>query len=214
MAEPLFTADGKEVEGAMTTEEVKTQLEEKLAEAEKTRTEGVETLTKAHGEKTTELQGKIDELTETMEKLGDKDQNFAKLRKKKEENEEILKKVDEKYQGEIAGIRAEVREEKLNTAINAIVGEDKEVAEKVKLHYGNFKGEPKDRKEMIERIQNAYILATGSKPESLLNSDIIKSGGGSPPNLKDKGGKVSEDGKAVAEKMGISEEELKKHKLL
>lgn len=204
-----FTADGEKVEGVLSQEDVDKKLEE-------FKTENVKETEKVAGEHTEEV-GKLKEeittLQEEMEKLGSKDLNFQKLRKKKEETEEILKKVGEKYEGKIEEIKKEIKDEKINAAIKGIVGDDSEVHEKVRLHYDNFKGDPKDRKEMMERIENAYVLATGSKPESSLDSSIIGTGKGLPLGASPKG-KISEDAKSVAEKLGIKDEELKKHKLI
>lgn len=208
-----FVADDEgeyvKAEGIMTQE----QLDEKLEEFKTQKTEETEKTATEHKEELKKLTDKITELEEDDGGDPKKKDNLVRLRKAKETAEEILKKVDEKYKGEIDGIKKEIKDGKVNSAIKRIVGDDSELQEKVKLHYDNFKGEPKDIKEVKERIENAYILATGSKPVSSLNSDIIGTGKGGFPRTEIKG-KVSTDGASVAKKLGISDEELKKHKLL
>lgn len=206
----LFDADGNVIEGAMTADQVQTKLEEFTKEKDT----ALETLKTEHDTKTQELQGKIDELTDEMEKLTKKDVNFEKLRKQKEGAEELLKKVEEKFKGEFDGIKKEVREGKLDAAIKNVIGTDPELHEKVKEFYNNFKGEPKDKEEMSERIKNAYTLATGSAPKDPLSSDVIGTGGGQPSTPSQYKGKISEGAMDVAKNLGITEEELKKEKLI
>ncbi len=208
-----FTTDEEgeyvKAEGVLTQEELDTRLEEFKAEG----TKEAEGVTETHKEEIKTLTDKITELEESDDgKDPKKKENLVRLRKAKETAEEILKKVDEKYKGEIEGIRKDIKDEKINSAIKSIVGDDAEIQDKVKLHYDNFKGEPKDKKEMIEMINNAVILATGSKLASPLDG-IIGTGSGTTPGEAPKG-KISSEAVDMAENLGISKEELKKRKLL
>ncbi len=210
--EYFTTDDGGEyvkAEGVITQE----KLDEKLEEFKSEKIKEAEGVTETHKEELKKLTDKITELEEDDGGDPKKKDNLVRLRKKAEAAEEILKKVDEKYKGELDGIKKEIKDGKIDSAIKRIVGDDTELQDKVKLHYDNFKGEPKDAKEVKERIENAYILATGSKPVSSLSSDVIGTGKGGFPRTEIKG-KISEDGASVAEKLGISKEDLKKHKLL
>ncbi len=208
-----FTTDEEgeyvKAEGVLTQEELDTKLEEFKAESTKA-TEGV---TETHKEEIKTLTDKITELEDSDDgKDPKKKENLVRLRKAKETAEEILKKVDEKYKGEIEGIRKDIKDEKINSVIKSIVGDDTEIQDKVKLHYDNFKGEPKDKKEMIEMINNAVILATGSKPSSPLDG-IIGTGNSTTPGEAPKG-KITPEAVDMAENLGINKEELKKRKLL
>jgi len=209
-----FTKD-EDGEYVKTENDIFTQeeIDERL---EKFKTEGTketEKVAETHKEEIKTLTDKITELEESDDgKDPKKKENLVRLRKAKEAAEEILKKVDEKYKGEIDGIRKDIKSERINSAIKSVVGDDAEVHDKVRLHYDNFKGDPKDKKEMMERINNAVILATGSQPKSPLDG-IIGTGGGEIPGDAPKG-KITSEAVELAENLGISKEELKKRKLL
>ncbi len=210
MAE-LYDEKGEVVEGAMTQDEI-TEQTEKL---EKEKEELLEEKETEYTESKKELEEKITEMEEEMEKFGKKDLNFGKLRKQKEANEEILQKVEEKFKGEIEDIKKNIGENKFEVVFKNVVGEQEtETEKKIKEHYNSFEGAPKDRDEMVSRIKNSYLLATGDQLTSPLNSGVIGTGTGSHPKVKGTEGKITDDGKDLAGRLGIKEDELKKNKLI
>lgn len=212
MAE-LFDAEGNPVE-AFTEEEVSEKIEKAKEEAktelETEKTEALDALKEEHTKTEEELQGKIVELEEEMEKVGKKDYNWERLRKSKEELETSLKKEREETDKKIEAVRTEIRGSKVDNTIRELVGTDQELFDKVKYHFGLFGGESKDEDEFKKRIDNAYLLATGEKPKSPLFTGVARTGGGKPPLTPTGEGKITEGGREVAKKMGITDEELKK----
>jgi len=149
-----------------------------------------------------------------MEAYGKKDFNWKKAQETiealKSEKAEIEKKMDEK----ITKVKDELRGDTLVKAIKRVVGDDKDLQVKVKFHYDRIKGEPANEEEIMERVEEAYLLATGTKPKGGFSSEAFRTGGGAAPKGGGGAGKLSEEGKEVGEKLGIDEETLKKKKLI
>lgn len=210
----LYDADGNLVEGALTEEEVNQKIEDAKKEAEEGLSKEVEALKEEHTKKEEELQEQIKETQEELEKVGKKDYNWQKLREKKDELESALKKEREETDKKIEEVKGEIRGNKVDGAIKKLTGESEELFDKVKFYYKRFEGEPKDEEDFKSRISDAFLLATGGKESSPLTSERIGTGIGQPPGAKGTKGKLTEGGKEVAEKMGISDDELKKEGLL
>lgn len=222
MSEELFDKDGNIVENAMSPEDVETKLEE---EREKTRQEveeeankQLEEYKKSTDEEMEELQKQLDGKEEELTKEKDKEKNFGALRGKNKEDKEKIDSLEQEIKDiktSIEETKTKVSDEAIDMAIGKLAGDDKELAEKVKFYYKTFSGEPKDKEEFLKRIENSYVLATGGKPTNPITGEVISSAGGSlPPTVNPSGEKLSEKGKEAAKDMGISDQELAKHKLV
>lgn len=215
MAE-LYDEEGNLVEGAMTKEEVDEKIEtakgEAKSETETEKEEALNELKEEHAKKEEEFQTKITDLETEMEKMGKKDYNWQKLRKSKEELEGLLSEEREKTDKKIEEIRTEIKGSKVDSTIRKLTGDDQELFDKVKFRYKTFEGEPENDEAFRKRVDDSYFLATGEKPTSPLFAGGVRTGAGKPPPPPAGAGgeKLSEGGKEVAKKMGISDEELKK----
>lgn len=229
MAE-FFDGDGNPVE-ALTEEEVNAKIEEAV---DKAKEEAIEEVTEEHKEELDDLKTTVDDLTKQIEekdkelseegKTGTKSYNFRKLEKdrdemkaKKEEAEKKLADIRQEVDDKIKGVKQEIGNKKIDDAIQAMTGANKELFDKMKSHFlrltpAEVKKPEEKEEDFRQRINDAFVLATGHKPENPLTGPVISSAGGNvpPQPTPGGGGKLSEDGKAVAGKMGITEEELKK----
>jgi chromosome segregation ATPase len=164
---------------------------------------------------------------EDLEKEKSKDKNLSGQRgiiqAKEKEIEEIKKGMEELKKTTEEKLSSLERKEKDNMVVGMIAelaGTNKEMTEKVKFYYDNFKpidetGKKKEdiEKEISTRVQNAYLLAVGTMPRVQFSGPII-SGAGGTPMINPTGEKLSPELHDLAGKMGINQDELKKHKLI
>jgi len=218
MAE-LFNEQGEKVE-ALTPEEV----EQKLNEA---REQAIEETNRLRQEEIDDLSLQMESRNEDLEKARQeleveksKDKNLAgqgRIIKEKEKKIDELevkhKELEEKLNQRINEVEQKGKEKTISGMIQELSGGDKDISTKIRFYYDSFKGEPADEKEIQDRIQNAYTLATGGKPISPLTGSAISSGGGMPV-INPSGEKVSPEVQDLAHKMGVSDQEMKKHKLI
>lgn len=197
--------DGNKLEGF---------TQEELDEA---REEAKEEITTEHEESKQELESQIEEQKKLVEekeeelsKAANKDTNFKKLRDSKNEAEKKLTDLESKIDEKLQGIESKINDSGMERMFNEAAKGDKDLAEKVKVAYNSFKGEPKDAKEVEERLSNAVTLAGGNTAVNPLNAPGVGAGAGSPPGgqLISKG-KISESAKDILPKLGITEEEAK-----
>jgi DNA repair exonuclease SbcCD ATPase subunit len=215
----LFDEHAQMVE-AFTPEEVEQKLNEAremaIEETNKLRQEEVDDLSLQIESKDRELEQAKQELE--VEKS--KDKNLAGqgriIRDKEKKIDELeinYKKLEEKLDQRINDVEVKSREKMVNSMINELSGNDKDMTNKIKFYFDSFKGEPADDNEIQQRIQNAYVLATGAKPTSPLSGAVLSSSGGMPV-INPSGEKLSDAGKAAARDLGITDQELKKYKLI
>jgi seryl-tRNA synthetase len=219
----LYDAEGNPIE-AYLPEEVETlvtkEREGAVEEANKLREEEVQTLVT---EKEA-LEAEKVKLEERISGLDSKDQSFKILRgalDKKEDKiaelEEKIGEMGEEVNNKIAEISGKMLEDVRNDLFEAITGNNKEIKEKVAYYYDKFEGEPKTKEEMKERMENAYILATGGKGRISLSGDIVSGAIGNSfiPRNDAPTGKLSDQSTVeVAKKLGITTEELKRNGLI
>lgn len=196
---PLFDEAGKEVEGALTAEEVNAKLEEAGKEAT---------------EKVTNLESDLAKTKKDFEELSKKDINFEKTR----EQITTLEKALEEAKAESGKKTEEMKSAKISTAIKKYTGDDQELFDKVKKEFDGFEGEPETDEALTERVVKAFTLATGAAPKDEAAGDAFKSGGGNAPIVDNEGTDVGKlDDPAVAEvgkKLGLKDEDMKKHGLI
>jgi len=215
----LFNEEGKLVE-AYTPEEVEEKLNEvrqqAIEEATASKQEEIDDLLLQLKEKESEIEKAYSEL----EKEKSKDKNLIGQRKiieekerKVEELEKGLAEMKSLMEQKINEIELKSKERVISDMINNLAGDNKDLAEKIRFFYDQFKGEPVDEKQIQERIHNSYILATGAKTVSPISSTVISSAVGMPQINTNKE-KISSELQDLARKMGISDQELKKNKLI
>lgn len=215
----LFNEEGQAVE-ALTPEEVEVKLnearEQATADANAARDAEVEDLTK-------QLTDKEESLTKAQKELEgekSKDKNLSGQREviaaKEKVIEDLTKSVNDlkaSTEQKLASLEAKDRIKMVNDLIEALSEGDKNVKEKMKFFYDNFKGDPADAKETEERVRNAYTLATGGRSARPLTSSMISSAEGIP-QINPTGEKMSTELQDLAHRMGVSDQEMKKHKLI
>jgi len=215
----LFDENGNAVE-ASTPEEVEKKLDEirqgAIEEANQLRQEEIDNLTSQMSEKERLLAEKEDELL----KEKNKDKNLAGQRlvigEKNVAIEKLQSEINElktSMTTEINGIKSKGQEKQIDDMIAKVAGDDKELAAKIKLHYSSFAGIPETEEKIKERIANAHTLATGGRSANPLSSSILSSAGGSA-DINPVGEKLSPEVQDFGKKMGVSDLDLKKHKLL
>lgn len=211
----LYNEQGEEVEGSLSAEEVEAKLEEERTKMEEQNSKDLEEVQKqsdeALEEKEKELTAKEEELAKEM----DKEKNFGALRGKTKEKDEKIDALMEEIKGikeTLESTKSVVSEQKIDTAIEKLSA-DKEMKDKIKFYYNSFKDEPKDDKEFQKRIENANVLAGGSKPTNALTGDVISSAGGTVMEGSGTGKKLGPEALEEAKKLGITDAELAKAKL-
>lgn len=195
--------------------EIQTYTEEEL-EAQKQ--EAIEQYKLENPDKTDELTALQDELREKEEELAkskDKDQNFAGLRKAKEEAEKKLTDFTKDIDTKISNVKKEVMEGVLkdtyNDNLKALAGEDAELSKKIEYHYKRLGDTASTKDEISNKMRDAYLLATKPEGYDALNSSVLSTGGVGRLNIQPKGQKLSAEEKVLAGKFGISDADLKKY---
>jgi septal ring factor EnvC (AmiA/AmiB activator) len=208
----LYNEDGSPVE-ALTEEEIKAKIEEAKTQTQ----EELETTKTTLEETKTALAQKTADLDKLNKDGGNKDKNWKEIRDAKEAREkevaELTKKVTD-LEGKITGVTTATEEAKIDNAIKAIAGADPEMAKKIKFHFNSFSGKPENDEKFAERLNSAYILATGGKAIGKPTGGSFSSGGGGAPAYDRPAttGKKLDNPESmdVGKKLGISEEDAKK----
>lgn len=198
------------------------------AELEEQRLAAIEKYKEDHPEDTAtieerdELKTKLAEAERLLAGGGNKDYNFQKLEREKNELLAKLQGVDKTIEDAVGKVRSEFTGNALETAVSALAGDDQELAKKVRYHFDKSLAavETKTPAEFKKKVQDAYMLAAG-KPidESAMNAAAFGSGsgsGGGPGGNSGGGGHdnkdVSPEVKAMGLKhFGITDEDWKKH---
>lgn len=215
----LFNEQGEKVE-ALTPEDVEQKLNEAremaIEETNKLRQEEVDDLS-------LQMQSKDEELVKAKKDLEvelSKEKNLSgqgriikDKEKKIDELEVNYKKLEEKLDQRLNDIEVKNREKMVGNMVQELATGDKDMATKIRFYYDSFKGDPADDNEIQQRVQNAYTLATGGKPVSPLSGAAISSVGGMPM-INPTGEKLSDEARDLAHKMGMTDQELKRHKLI
>lgn len=224
----LFDEQGNVVE-ALTPEEVEEKLNQARAEAIEEANAERQAEIDAVTAQVTEKEEALKTAQEDLQKEKDKDKNLGGQRRVIEEKE---KKVEElttlvntlksDFDKKIADIQSSDKRKTIDNMIDRVADGDKVMADKIKFYFDSFRSidetgkKPEDViKEIEERIKNAYTLAAGTKPANPVGSTIISSAGpGATPVINPTGEKLSPELVDLAHKLGTSDAELKKHKLI
>jgi exonuclease VII large subunit len=189
-----LTDDGDEVE-AFTEEEVNEKIEEAKKSIEENYANDIK-----------EKEDAIAELNKKLEGKDDKEKNFANLREAKEALEKGIDDIKKQTEEEISKIKKDLFASELKREILSTAGGNKELAEKIELHYKSFQL-PKEGED-DKRLENAILLATGGKI-STIKAGSFSSGIGSAGSTIIRGAdKLSEEAVELGKKFGLTEEEL------
>lgn len=185
----LYDAEGNAKE-VMTDEEVKSTLEGKEKEIESVKKE--------------------------LEKLQNTDHNFKRLRDMTEKEKErltatelALKEKQEKLEDDQKSFFERQVTEHKNDALNAIVGDDPELREKVLHHFDRIKDDAVTREEINKKMREASLLATGithSAPSALGLASGLSGAG-----IKEKKQQVNQEVLEAAPMFGLTKEDIEKY---
>ncbi len=216
---PIDVFDQKETDEKVEekAEEAKATLEEKLGEKET-----------AHESVITKKDEEIEQIKADIKtgEEGDKAKNLTGLRKKLEETEEAKTKDKEEFETykketdeKITKIHGAVSSKKVDDAIKEVVGDDKEMADKVRIHFNRIKPLDTADAEKIEedfgiRMKEAVILAGGGQPANVIQGVAATEGGYIPapagqPTAETPEGELKD---MMTQKMGVTEKEIRDHK--
>ena len=206
----LFDKDNNPIEGALSAEEVEARIKDAETKSTEALDSKMEEIKSEFGGKMKEKDDKIQELTDKLDPdLSDEDRNWKETRKALKQLKKDKVDMETAFNKKISEITGTISGGKIEDRISKIAKGDKEFAGKIMVHYNKFAGEPKDEKAIQERLKDATLLAGGGTAKNVLNGDAIRNGGGAIETTKV--GKISEEVKGVGSKMGITNEDLKKH---
>lgn len=207
----FIDSEGNAVEG-FTKEEVDIKIEEAKTGA---KTEVEKELSELKTSLET-IKTEKEELEKKGGKLTDEDKNWENVRTMIKERDGKIDGLEKKIQDLTEGVSLKLDEKKVSDIISSLSGGNIDVAEKIKFHFNRIrpdleaeKDPAKKEEDFKKRMEDAYTLATGGKLEGGLGGSAISSGGGFIPPVKGSKEKISEGGKEVGKKMGLSDEEMK-----
>lgn len=212
----LFNKDNEPVE-AFTQEEVDQKLNEAKTVSETEKSEAI-VQAKEEGKKEVEdLNTQIEANKKEIETLlastdDDKTKNIVALRESNKELATKLEGVEQTTKEQLKGVLDRIDGEKVDNEIKKLIGDDEEANTSIKENIKNLGGIPEDPSKLSKIVEDAYTLHFGHRPSSPLNAGVIGTGG-SAPTFSPKGGKLSEEGKRMANKLGVTPEEIKAAKL-
>jgi alanyl-tRNA synthetase len=162
--------DGEEKE-VFTQEELEAQKEEAINQYKEENPDKSDELTK--------LEEELEKAKQELEGFKDKDMNFANMRNKISEKEKEAKdlkvSIDEKINTVKKEILEGVMKDHYNDTLEKLVGNDKELKEKVELQYKRLADTASTKVELSKKLNDAFVLATGGTKESFDNS-VFSSG--------------------------------------
>ena len=206
----------------------KTEVDEKVDEVKTELEEKAETAKTEYEEKVVKKDEEIEKIKKDIEEGegGDKGKNLSALRQAKDKAEEDKEKISGEFETfkkemneKVEGIHSAVSNKKIDDAIVKTVGDDKEMQDKVRIHFNRIKPLDTADPEKIEedfgiRMKQAHILAGGGGIANAVGNVAATEGGYIP----------SPAGEATAEsptgdladmmkrKMGITDKEIRDHK--
>lgn len=156
-------------------------------------------LTKAEFEALQQAKAKLEEVEPEFEKLKSKDLNFEKLREAKEkegskakeketEIERIKRETEEWKEQQTAELR-KAREEQFaetkDVFLKNLVGDDTKAKERLLFEMDQLKGEVNTESQLKEKMEKAYLLVMGSRPEPSAFSKVALTSPVSAPSKQD-----------------------------
>lgn len=187
--------DGEEKE-VFTQDELEAQKNEALEQYKKDNPDKTEELTK--------LQKELEDAKSDLDGFKDKDMNFANLRNKISEKEDRIKNLETSIDSKISTAKKEILEgvmkDHYNDTLKNLVGEDKELLDKVEFQYKRLTDTASTKEEISKKLSDAFTLATGGNKSSF-NSGAFSSGGVSGKPGTTKKPKLSAEERELADKL-------------
>jgi len=196
----VYEKEEFEQEVAQKLEEEKTKIQEELEVKEKEWEDKEQDFQSQLSEKEKEL----DELKDTYS-YDDKDKNFAKLRDQIKAKEKEVKEIKNNFQKEISGLRTSMEKKEVDSIVSIMAGSDNELKDKILHHYGRIKDTADTRDQIMEKMKDAYVLATGGIGDPLAQT---MGTAGSASVKKDE--TLPEDVKEIGRQFGLTDEDFQK----
>lgn len=207
--------DGSEIE-VFTADEMKAKVEE---ESKVAATKAVDEFKAANPDKSEELEKLQKDLKKKDEDLeaaladGGNDKQIERLRKERDEAREAAEKAGSDWKKEFDSFREEIVGGSKKDLLDRLSGGDDELRKKIELEFDNYKPTETSQAAIKERMEKAYQLATGDKPTPGILDGAASAGdrgAGGGVNASEKKNEQTDNGKAIAKVLGISEEDRKK----
>jgi DNA repair exonuclease SbcCD ATPase subunit len=201
----VYEREEFEQEVSKKLEEEKTKIQEEWEEKEKD-----------WSGKEQEFQTQLEEKEKELEELksaapydyDDSKKNFAKLREQVKAKEKEIKDIKTEFQKEIGGLRTSMQQKEVDAVVSTMAGSDQNLKDKILHHYGRIKDEADTRDQIVEKMKDAYVLATGDVTGNPL-AQAMGTGGSAPGKREET---VSEDVKDIGMKrFGLTDEDFKQH---
>lgn len=206
--------DGTEIE--VFTE---AELAEKVKTAETTAAAAaVEEFKAANPDKSAEVEKLQGELKKSQEDLdaaiagGGNDAQIARLRKERDDAKAAAEQAGSDWKKELDGFRNEIIGDTKKEILDSLSAGDAELRKKIELEFDKYNPDKTSKTEIKERMEKAYLLATGDKPKPGLLDGLSGmggrgDGGGYQPPVKKN--EQTDNGKAIANVLGISDADRK-----
>lgn len=198
----LYDKDGNEVE-AFTQEELKAKQDE-----------AIETYLKENPDKGGDLTKLQTELADAKKKLEDfekagngNDAQKQRLIQEKKDAENTLATTVAKLQKDMDDFKGGILNGAKETALKNLTKGDKELQAKIELRAANLTGYPDTAEGVAQKLADAFVLATGTKPAHGFMDSVTSSGGKGTGNLEKGGAGVETDGsKQIRTGLGITDQ--------
>ena len=217
MSEKYFDSEGNEVKGLLTPEEIEEKLEEARVKSEEDTSKQLEEYQKETDEEIENMKNELEETRNELEKEKVKDKNFGNLRRSKDISNGKIEELEKKIEGlskDIETGKTEASDQMVVSAIKSKAGDDKTLEESIRFFFNQF-SKPKDTNELKQRVDSAYILATGGQTVNPLTGEAISGAGGTEPPMSEgtgKGHKLSPAGIEQGNAAGITDADREKAK--
>lgn len=207
MPQTITDADGNEVE-VFTAEELEAQKQAALEEFQNETQSAVT-------EKNLELESAKKELADAkdlLDKAAEKDLNFAKLRRQKEEAQEKVDELNseksalqEEMEAKLGEFKQEVlegvRKDFYNETLESLAGGDEELKKKIEFEYNRLKDSVTTNEEISKKLRDAYTLATPA-PQDVAAPAFSSAGVSRPP--RSPRGDLPKEAVELGKKLGLA----------
>jgi len=224
--------DGSQTE-VFTAEEVEAKAKEAADAATRTATDAatkaaeeaaekrIEEFKKSNPDQTEELDKLKDQLAEANAKLeaaggkeDEEDGESGQVKRLREERDEARRALDEKmgdFEKGLESVKSARTGDIKTELLNKFAGDDKELREKIEVHFDSFVGDAITREEIQQRMENAVLLATGKPASPGVLDNIASSSSKGEDTGTQKTHEPTENEKAIGTVLGVSEEDRKKY---
>lgn len=162
------------------------------------------------------LKEENEQLKKEIAERGNKEFNYRALRKKQlaniqltdEEKQQLIGADLEELRKEQEQARQSTIQERMDDALELFAGDDNDLREKIKFHYARISDTAVTRQEISKKMKDAYNLAVAGNSvqiDPIARANAYQYGGFK--SQKESG--LTVDQKALASRLGLTEEDLK-----